>query len=509
MSDASDLTEDLLTGRRSRIADPVPRGPGDPATQAALFADVRQALDELGALRAKDPARALAVLQSLLNDDTLTTADLDSFIDVWQTAVDKPEEFAVRISGPVPKGPADWWDALRGFVHRPDGPSDDEVAMLAKMKASYVLPDHPLAPPINPHERKFETYDPAWVPLLRAKLGEKDWPTGLVPMRRHHTTQDFVYTATAADGSALAADAPVTIGLVSDFGTGYYHSWGIAQQLAAWAFPYTFHLGDVYYAGRPDEFKSYFQLPLFETVAHTRLLGFAENHELYSGGGSYLEYFDALRREGRTPQEASYFCVRFPKHQIIGIDVNWQGRQRYRDPELRAWLGAQLANAGGRTNILLTGSAPFDHGGTNSTILMQDLWEFVGTGAIGLWFWGDDHYCALFDRRPPEVPFYGSCIGHGGYPGDRQGEWRASYKTYPLWVEDLARFPAATKMRPDMSNNGWCQATLRPDGGVDLLYVDWLWCKRAAVSFARDGAGLQAGTVTVTDRDSDPQIHKP
>lgn len=508
MDDARDFTADLLAGRRTYFDDRLPRGPGnDPRTADELFLDVHQALDTLDALRVTDPAEALQTFRELLGNGSLTEDDLASFIEVWRTAIDNPEKFRNEVSSQE-RGIGDWWDHLRAYLHRPAGPNDQEKKILDQMKASYVLPNHPLAPPMNPHERVFEILDPAWVPLLNVKLGERRWPQGLVTMPRHRSRQEYVYPAIAPDGSQLATEAPHTVALFSDFGTGYYHSWGIAQQLTAWAFPYSFHLGDVYYAGRPDEFTRRFELPLFEVVEKTRLLGLPENHELYSGGAPYLEYFEKLRARGRTPQEGSYFCVRFPHHQIIGIDVNWQSRQRYQDPELRAWLAARLAEAGDRTNILLSGSAPFDHGEIKGRPLLQDLSEFVATGTIGLWFWGDDHYCALFDRRP-EVPFYGSCIGHGGFPGTRQREWRATYKTSPLWVEDLARFPAATHLRDDMSNNGWCQATLRPDGGVDLLYVDWLWCKRAVVSFTRDGAGLRAGGVTVIDRDTNPQIHRP
>jgi hypothetical protein len=513
MMDADEFTADLLSGHRTRIHETQAKGTEPAPPPPVVFDEVRRALDELEALRARDPRAALDVFRSLLSDESLTPMDLDSFIEVWRTAVDNPDEFRARVTPPpidvVPKGIGSWWDQLRGYLHRPEDPNDEEAAAIEEMRKYYRLPRHKDAPPVNPHERVFETPDPAWVPLLKVKLGEKHWPEDLVPMIRHKALSDFVYPATDLKGQPLAADRAHTIGLVSDFGTGYYHSWGIAEQLTAWGFPYTFHLGDVYYAGRPGEFSRYFELPLFETVTRTQFFGLAENHELYGGGGPYQQFFAQLRQDKRTPQEASYFCVRFPHHQIIGIDVNWQGRQRYADPALVAWLKARLAEADGRTNILLTGSAPFDHGGTDPTQLLKDLWNFVGTGAIGLWFWGDDHYCALFNRHETAVPFYGSCIGHGGFPGDVQPDWKASYKTAPLWVEDHARFPKATGMRQDMTNNGWCQATLRPDGGVDLLYVDWLWCKRMAISFDRDGDGLKHRDPTFIDRDTNPQLHTP
>jgi hypothetical protein len=369
------------------------------------------------------------------------------------------------------------------------------------------LPANPDVPVINPHVRTFETADPAWVPLLKAKICERFWPKGLAEMPRHGNSY-FLYTAVDKNGAELPKGKPHEIALFADFGTGYYHSWAIAEQLAAWAFPYAFHLGDVYYAGRTDEFAERFEAPLRDVVAKSRLLGLAENHELYFGGENYLEYFKGLHQEKRSPQEGSYFCVRFPDHQIIGIDVNWQGRQRYQDKELQKWLEARLGEAGHRTNILLTGSAPFDYGDQDARPLLDDLRPFLADGSIGLWFWGDDHYAALFDRND-DVPFYGSCIGHGGFPGPRQTESLGSYKTHPLWFENEGRFPSWTDIRQDVVNNGWCHATLQPGGGVDLVYVDWLWCKRAQVSFTRNGSRLERGQVETFSRNKNPPRHAP
>jgi hypothetical protein len=170
-------------------------------------------------------------------------------------------------------------------------------------------------------------------------------------------------------------------------------------------------------------------------------------------------------------------------------------------------LKARLAEAGDRTNILLTGSAPYGYGDTTPRPLFGDLKDLI-TDQIGLWFWGDDHYCALF-ARSPDMPFYGSCIGHGGFPGNRLRTKLDTCTTYPMWFEDAARFPDWTRLRPDMTNNGWVHATLQPGGGVDLVYVDWLACERAAISFARQGKALQhRDTVEVFERETAPRIHK-
>lgn len=513
-TESKELVGDLLSGRRSHISDESPRQRGDdPRSNGVIIDELRQSLEELDALRQQDPEAALRELRELVDDDNLQQSDLESFIEVWRSAVNEPSRFEAELRGAemgdAERGPRDWWNSLRAYVHRPVKPDDEQRRQLELLKAKYRFPKNPLAPRVNPNDRTFETLDPSWVPLLKVKLGERHWPNGLPTLRRHQPPQTYSYPAVDQHGAPLSSTKSHNVGLLADFGTGSYHSWGIAEQLAAWAFPYVFHLGDVYYAGRADEFERRFEAPLFDVVEKSRLLGLAENHELYDGGAAYLKYFDALRKRGRTHQEGSYFCVQFPHHQIIGLDVNWQKRCAFEDTQLHGWLRDRMAEAGDRTIVLLSGNAPFKHGEAKPNRLLTDLWPVLSGGKVGLWFWGDDHYCALFDRNA-DVPFYGSCIGHGGYPGGRQRAKKRTYKTDPLWLETEPRFPKQSGLREDMTNNGWCQMTLRADGGVELLYVDWLWCKRAAVSFDRGPNGLRkAGAVREFDRDDHPERHEP
>jgi hypothetical protein len=508
--DARDFVVDLLSGVRSHVDDRAPRRSrrGNDSADDVLR-KTKEALEHLEQLRDNDPAEALELLRGLLMDASLTDHDLRQFLDVYWTAVDDPDAFEQRVATLPRGGPADWWDALRAYLHRPTEPDGHERDLLANLAKTYVFPNHVLAPPVNPHERVLEVLDPAWVPLAKAKYEERFWPQGLVSMPRHSSERPFVYDALGPNREHLAPGTTHQIALIADFGTGYYHTWGIAEQIATWKPSYTFHLGDVYYGGDYNEFVDRFELPLFDVVERTHLMGLAENHELYAGGEPYLAYFRQLSERGRTQQEGSYFCVRFPRHQVIGIDVNWQGRQRFVDSDMREWLRDRIIASEGRTNVLLTGSAPFVHGEMEACQLLEDLRDFVRSGEIGLWFWGNDHYGALFDRHDPDVPFFGSCIGHGGYPGRRPREWLATYTTRPLWVEDQPRFPVWSKLREDVTNSGWCHATLRPDGGIDLLYVDWLWCKRMSISLTPAAVGLRANTPTFFERDTSPQIHRP
>lgn len=474
---------------------------------AAELASHRAALDALRARFAEDPQAVLDEFRAFFHDPELTADDLQQYIATWSFAIDQPDAFADAIDGGQPSfGLGDWFGRLRSYLHAPKDVSPGDGQLLDELRRKYGVPGDLQ---INPNTRQFETYDPAWVPLLNAKLAEDHgtWPD-LQPFRYHElSTSRFIYPCDLDYGST-----GIKIGLLSDFGTGYYHSLAIARQLEAWGYPYLFHLGDVYYAGRPDEFRTRFKAPLASVVTRTRLFGLAENHELYSGGKSYLEYFDELRRAGRTPQEGSYFCVPFQHHQVIGIDVNWHARQTYTDPRCRDWLTQVLADSRGRTNILLTGSAPYNYPSKDRNHLLGDLWQFVRDGKIQFWAWGDDHYCALFTRHPTLAPFIGTCIGHGGFPGSRTAADQPCW-TPPLWVETEPRFPAWTRLHQDAGNNGWCEATLTPDGGIDLLYVDWLAAKRHRVRLSRAGDVLQPTSVESFggrgDRASVPVLHRP
>jgi len=178
---------------------------------------------------------------------------------------------------------------------------------------------------------------------------------------------------------------------------------------------------------------------------------------------------------------------------VVAVDVNWNGRQRFTHPSSRAWLRDVIATKAGRTVTFLTGSAPYGYGSAGPRQLLRDVGATIDLAAIDLWFWGDDHYAALFDAVPGAAPFIGSCIGHGGYPGTVQRPGRASFAPV-RWLEDAPRFPADHPIRTDVGNNGWCELGFAAGGGVDLRYVDWLSVERYRVSYRRGADGRLAAT---------------
>ena len=215
-----------------------------------------------------------------------------------------------------------------------------------------------------------------------------------------------------------------TVAMCSDWGTGYYHSRYIAKHIGRIAPGQAIHLGDVYYIGGGDEFEERFT-PILEKYITPRIPLFAlnANHEMDSHGISYFKFLEQKRQAGGAggrvpqPQEGSYFTLVSDHYQVIGIDTAFFKNGRYRDPTLVNWLSRNLAEGKSqkKVNILLSQNEPFLERTTK--LLDQDLKSMVDQRLIDLWFWGDEHYCALY---PPgaTTPFGGSCIGHGGYPYD-------------------------------------------------------------------------------------------
>lgn len=465
----------------------------------------------------RNPGTTLGDLRRFFHQPHLSAEDAYAWLDTWLCAVDRPEEFERALKeddGPstLDFSARGWFRDLRGYLHLPPSISKGERGVLDRLLASHRWPSvaelGQQGIELNPHIRQFETLDPWWIGVadenLVTKLGR--WPH-LEKFVSHTSQQPFVYEASADEARRPMA-------LFSDFGTGYYHSRMIARQLEQRAPSYAFHLGDIYYAGREREVERYYAEPLRNVVKQTKLFSLVENHELFSGGKWYLSFLRNAAKRGISPQQGSYFCIRFPRHQIIGLDVNWHKRARFIHTASKQWLAERMASAGGRTTILLSGCGPYGYGSDDSYMLLNDLWDQLRNEQIAMWIWGDDHYCALFDRSELVAPFYGSCIGHGGYPGPRETSGKPSWSK-ALWVEDEPRFPRWTGMRSDMLNNGWCELSLEGDGGFSLTYLDWLGARRCHAAFSpaadRTGGPLRLTSMSTFPRqegpDQQPPIH--
>lgn len=392
----------------------------------------------------------------------------------------------------------DIWDALEDAENALNAPG----AALESFESLFSLRQQTQLPPkftfpgktgeieIDPGSKKFETKGDAvnWILFAGPQfVGDKIHLVKKEEFRSHDQfASDFVY-----DLPELPPDSVLDIALFSDFGTGEYHSLYIAKQLRERNFPYAIHLGDVYYAGRRSEFQAHFEEPLDPILPETKLFTMNANHEMLSGGFPYFDYIERRRNHPNQEQEGSYFCLRSSQFQIVGIDTAYHEVGRYREEKLLTWLEKVLLEGReqGCINIFLSPDDPYSYGKIGTRKLLEhDLRSIVlNDKLVDLWFWGNTHYCALFDQTD-DLPFVGSCIGHGGYAYTRKRPFQTS--PAPVrFLETTARFPAWTAVRQDRGNNGYCLLKLIGNASIELQYIDWMSNIRCIAQLAMTNRG--------------------
>ena len=252
--------------------------------------------------------------------------------------------------------------------------------------------------------------------------------------------------APAAPGGVLR------VGLLSDWGTGQPEAIAVLDQLMQQQPDLILHLGDIYYAGTPDECRANFLDPINAARAKYRrpipVYSLAGNHDYYSGGAGYYATIPLLNGEFPDPQiqTHSFFCLRNDNWQLQGMDTGYNDHDllkvdrditRLRDDEV-AWHAEQVAGAGSRrvilfshhqlfsafAKILAPASAPPvpvipDYQNPYLTANLR-TWQRAGSNNnIVAWFWGHEHLLEVYDDPRSDgsgLPIVGRCIGHGAFP---------------------------------------------------------------------------------------------
>lgn len=298
-------------------------------------------------------------------------------------------------------------------------------------------------------------------------------------------------------GLPIRGGDTIRIALFSDFGTGEGPSLHIARHIANAAPHYAIHLGDVYYAGVEPEVSAYLAAPLAPILPKSRTFVLNGNHEMLCGGKSYFEYIADKHRNDPTgqEQESSYFSLFGDHYAVIAIDTayDWARDGQLANQDDQDWLEGELRAAKSsnppRTTILLSQHEPLRLGKRDGTALfdqVQDVAARAGAG-IDYWFWGDEHYCARWDRAASAargaLGFEGYCIGNGGYPVERLVVEAASLREKFLdpveratWIDREPRFPVADgdrNPRKDLFSAGFTLLELGPES-CTFRFLNWL-----------------------------------
>lgn len=207
------------------------------------------------------------------------------------------------------------------------------------------------------------------------------------------------------------------VGLIGDWGTGMHDAEALLDQLLAQHDPAAIiHLGDIYYAGTPEECTRNVAEVLGRCFdRHGRRVPFftlAGNHDYYDWGVGFTQLIDELPADDPSwRQPASYFCLRTAggAWQFLAMDTG-QGDtdpgDRREAPALRGsevtWLRDKLAFPG-RTILLshhpaLSAFVTVDPSSPSQPYLNRWLLDAVGPhlDRVAAWYFGHDHKLALY-----------------------------------------------------------------------------------------------------------------
>jgi calcineurin-like phosphoesterase family protein len=273
---------------------------------------------------------------------------------------------------------------------------------------------------------RYGTCDPLWSIALAIYLA---WKATLksVPYVRYADLGDFV--------TPLPEEPDLVIGIIADWGTGLDDAKWLLSEVMTKNPHVLIHLGDIYYAGMPDEVRTNFLDIVNAAASNIPVYTMSGNHDMYSGGDAFYWLIGQLNSAPNLQeykQKASYFCLRSSNWQILGMDTGLHDcdpttvttNTTYLDSEEAAWLRDKLDNAGTRQTILLShhqlftafGDGVGKTGAGKSYAYNPKLYSVFQPylDKVALWLWGHEHN---FDFFKPYLGLKkGRCVGASAIP---------------------------------------------------------------------------------------------
>lgn len=301
----------------------------------------------------------------------------------------------------------------------------------------------------------YENLDPGWLEYITGWL--------------RHAPSLGRGTAPGQEGQHVQIPDDTRIAVVGDWGTGTRYSTQTAGCVAAAMKgcepDYSIHLGDVYYAGKPDQQVKNFLDP-WRDGAQGSVGSFTlnSNHDMYAGAVGYNEtlsdpMFTLQNRQG-------HFVLENTNWVVVGLDTAWPASwdDQYMfgalDERQLDFLREQAAT--GKKLILLTHhQGLMQQSGLANQPLHDNVVAAVDQARYGsrpwYWYWGHIH--AGYVHTPAAAPYLGRCNGHGAIP------WGLARELEPLTKGSDAKV-------------GWFEQTTNPVGhhrvmnGFAMLHLD-------------------------------------
>jgi Calcineurin-like phosphoesterase len=226
------------------------------------------------------------------------------------------------------------------------------------------------------------------------------------------------------------------------------------------------HLGDVYFAGEPEEYRdhvlanNWWPVSAEQAAAGVGSWALAGNHDLYGGARAYFTVMladprFALQRSNGKP--TSWFRLTSPSWEIIGIDTSWnddpfeKGQTGLlQDPQvtqIAEWVADHGEARQSRKRLILSHHqlltvydtrlrSVLDQG--REPVLHTKMADTLNAGAITAWIWGHEHRCMAFADSRIAFP---RCLGHGGQL--QQAHDPGAKPPHPGTWEETAQFQDA------------------------------------------------------------------
>jgi hypothetical protein len=348
---------------------------------------------------------------------------------------------------------------------------------------------------------KYQQLDPHWM------LAALNYATNVIDPDLVHAlppgNPQTTIALTRKDGTA----ADPVIGIVGDWGTGYYPDQGgadcpaqrVMEQITnpklSPAIDYLIHLGDVYYAGtdlRPlpgEEQDNFYGLWPDQGAGRNWTLN--SNHEMYGAASGYFDV--ALQANGPFAAQdgMSYFAFSHGPWLVLGLDSAYysdaaNGMEFYMAggigtealPQQIGWL-AQFQDHQGPI-MVMTHHTACDGPGSNATALYEQVATALGR-APTVWYWGHTHNAIVYDQidKSGTIPTKGRCCGHAAIPfGNAWGLQDANGNNLPN-IPYYAHTPdpdlpdtSGPKPANPRVRNGYALVTLQQDGGFSEAFYE-------------------------------------
>jgi hypothetical protein len=262
------------------------------------------------------------------------------------------------------------------------------------------------------------------------------WTESAVCWLEHFSPDTKQLFRTTPPTIAMAGD--ISIAIAGDWGTGFdYRTDGmltpaqkVAGQISAHTPTYTFHLGDVYYAGTQIEEQQKFigNWPAGALGSFT----LNSNHEMYSGAKGYYSVLDDVGGKFAAQNKNSYFALTNKDWLVLGLDTAYHAdeihlyQHGFLDSDQCAFIDQLIAAEGmPKRVILLT-----HHNGLSvDGMTPSALWGQVASRFAGFelwWYWGHMHAGIVYSDRDTRGQtqsnssgggvVHARCAGHGAVP---------------------------------------------------------------------------------------------